>query len=111
MGYGDLAPKTDIGKLFTVLYIFTGLGILLGFVNPIGEYIIDKRFKVIEKNKIEGKKKLKTNLISSDTWEGSGRKKIAFIIVYYRKKNVLRRTVMRRTALLTVFLAKSKDKG
>jgi len=56
VGYGDLAPKTDIGKIFTVFYIFTGLGILLGFVNPIGEYIIDKRFKVIEKNKIEGKK-------------------------------------------------------
>lgn len=55
VGYGDLAPKTDLGKVFTVVYIFTGLGILLGFVNPIGEYIIDKRFEVVEKNKKEGK--------------------------------------------------------
>lgn len=55
VGYGDLVPKTDLGKVFTVVYIFTGLGILLGFVNPIGEYIIDKRFEVVEKNKKEGK--------------------------------------------------------
>jgi uncharacterized membrane protein len=55
VGYGDLAPKTDLGKIFTVVYIFTGLGILLGFVNPIGEYIIDKRFEVMEKNKNKGK--------------------------------------------------------
>jgi ABC-type microcin C transport system permease subunit YejB len=55
VGYGDFAPKTDLGKVFTVVYIFTGLGILLGFVNPIGEYIIDKRFEVVEKNKNEGK--------------------------------------------------------
>lgn len=55
VGYGDFAPKTDLGKIFTVFYIFTGLGILLAFVNPIGEYIIDRRFEVIEKNKNEGK--------------------------------------------------------
>ncbi len=54
VGYGDFAPKTDFGKIFTVVYIFTGLGILLGFVNPIGEYIIDRRFEA-EKNKNEGK--------------------------------------------------------
>lgn len=56
VGYGDFAPKTDLGKIFTVFYIFTGLGILLGFVNPIGEYIIDRRFEVMEKNKNDGKK-------------------------------------------------------
>lgn len=55
VGYGDFAPKTDMGKIFTVVYIFTGLGILLGFVNPIGEYIIDRRFEVMEMNKNEGK--------------------------------------------------------
>lgn len=55
VGYGDFAPKTDLGKIFTVIYIFTGLGILLGFVNPIGEYIIDRRFEKVEQNKYEGK--------------------------------------------------------
>ena len=28
MGLGDLAPSTTSGKLFTVLYIFAGLGII-----------------------------------------------------------------------------------
>jgi voltage-gated potassium channel len=55
VGYGDFAPKTDLGKIFTVIYIFTGLGILLGFVNPIGEYIVDRRFEKIEKKKQEDK--------------------------------------------------------
>ena len=27
VGLGDLAPKTDAGKLFTTLYIFVGVGI------------------------------------------------------------------------------------
>jgi voltage-gated potassium channel len=55
VGYGDFVPKTDPGKIFTVIYIFTGLGILLGFVNPIGEYIIDRRFEKVETKKDEGK--------------------------------------------------------
>lgn len=54
VGYGDFAPKTDLGKIFTVVYIFIGLGILIGFINPIGEYIIDKRFEVVEnKNEVK----------------------------------------------------------
>ncbi|MGA9189149.1 MAG: potassium channel family protein [Methanosarcina sp.] len=55
VGYGDFAPKTDLGKIFTVIYIFTGLGILLGFVNPIGEYIVNRRFEKMEKKKQEDK--------------------------------------------------------
>jgi len=55
VGYGDFAPKTDLGKIFTVIYLFTGIGILLGFVNPIGEYIVDRRFQKMEKKRQEGK--------------------------------------------------------
>lgn len=33
VGYGDLTPKTDIGKIFTIMYIMIGVGLLLGFVN------------------------------------------------------------------------------
>ena len=49
VGYGDFTPQTDLGKLFTVLYIFLGLGILVGFVTPIGEYLIDKRMENVDK--------------------------------------------------------------
>lgn len=32
VGYGDISPKTDVGKLFTTLYLFVGLGIITGFI-------------------------------------------------------------------------------
>lgn len=48
VGYGDFTPKTDLGKIFTIFYIFIGLGILIGFITPIGEYIVDRRVEKIE---------------------------------------------------------------
>jgi voltage-gated potassium channel len=35
VGYGDFAPKTDAGKLFTVVYVLVGIGILLTFVTTL----------------------------------------------------------------------------
>ncbi|WP_299579535.1 potassium channel family protein [uncultured Sunxiuqinia sp.] len=35
VGYGDFSPQTDFGKIFTTIYILTGIGIMLGFVNAI----------------------------------------------------------------------------
>lgn len=32
VGYGDLAPTRIGSKIFTIMYIFMGIGILLGFV-------------------------------------------------------------------------------
>lgn len=37
VGYGDLSPSTPASKIFTVFYIFVGVGIILGFVNAIAE--------------------------------------------------------------------------
>ncbi|MCB9111168.1 MAG: two pore domain potassium channel family protein [Anaerolineales bacterium] len=37
VGYGDFSPKTDPGKIFTVVYIFLGLGLLSGFIFLLGE--------------------------------------------------------------------------
>lgn len=31
VGYGDITPQTDAGKLFTAAYTFVGIGIFLGF--------------------------------------------------------------------------------
>ncbi|MGB9133195.1 MAG: potassium channel family protein [Methanosarcina sp.] len=49
VGYGDFTPQTDIGKIFTIIYIFVGLGILIGFVTPIGEYLVNRRLEKIQK--------------------------------------------------------------
>ena len=38
VGYGDLAPKTDGGKIFTIVYIFVGVGVILAFVNTIARH-------------------------------------------------------------------------
>jgi voltage-gated potassium channel len=35
VGYGDFAPETDLGKLFTAVYVLLGIGILLTFVTTI----------------------------------------------------------------------------
>jgi voltage-gated potassium channel Kch len=38
IGFGDLTPQTDAGKLFTVVYIILGLGMILGFINAVFEH-------------------------------------------------------------------------
>ncbi len=35
VGYGDFAPETDAGKLFTAVYVLVGIGILLAFVTTV----------------------------------------------------------------------------
>lgn len=43
IGYGDISPQTDSGKLFTILYILVGLGIILSFVNTVYTHYTDIR--------------------------------------------------------------------
>src|SRR5215217_8571669 len=43
VGLGDLAPTTTIGKLFTVVYIFSGLGLIAGFITTIGMETLSRR--------------------------------------------------------------------
>ena len=37
VGLGDFAPQTTIGKLFTVVYIFAGLSLVLGFIETVAK--------------------------------------------------------------------------
>ena len=37
VGYGDFAPRTPAGKLFTIFYIVVGIGLLSGFVILLAE--------------------------------------------------------------------------
>jgi len=36
LGYGDLHPVTDAGKIFTIFYLFTGMGVVITVVTRLG---------------------------------------------------------------------------
>lgn len=52
VGLGDLAPRTDIGKIFTTLYIFVGVGTLLTFVNLLATHANGKHKKETKKREV-----------------------------------------------------------
>ncbi len=39
VGFGDISPQTDFGKIFTIIYLFTGVGLILGFMNKLALYM------------------------------------------------------------------------
>jgi len=43
VGYGDLSPKTDLGKIAVMIYIVVGIGIFLAFVQAYFKYIRENR--------------------------------------------------------------------
>ena len=51
VGYGDFSPQTDTGKLFTIFYIISGIGIIFGFMNAFYEKRIQKVNQFRERNK------------------------------------------------------------
>jgi voltage-gated potassium channel len=40
VGYGDLAPKTNAGKLFTIAFLVVGIGIFVLTVSTLAEAVI-----------------------------------------------------------------------
>lgn len=40
VGYGDLAPKTDFGKIFTIFYIFVGVGVFVAMFSQIARALL-----------------------------------------------------------------------
>lgn len=43
IGFGDFAPQTDAGKLFTVFYIIMGIGVILTFINTLQNHYNESR--------------------------------------------------------------------
>jgi voltage-gated potassium channel len=37
VGFGNPAPTTDLGKLFTVFFVLSGVGVFLGVLNAVGQ--------------------------------------------------------------------------
>ncbi len=43
VGYGDLTPHTDAGKMFTIVYIFLGVGIVLYSLSLFAAHFVERR--------------------------------------------------------------------
>lgn len=43
VGYGDITPKTDIGKIFTIFYVFAGAAIALYGLSVIASHFVEVR--------------------------------------------------------------------
>lgn len=43
IGYGDIVPKTDLGKIFTIVYAFTGVAIALYGLSLMASHFVEKR--------------------------------------------------------------------
>jgi len=51
VGYGDFAPKTDAGKIFTMVYIFVGISLISGFIILLGEH--SKKVKPLRRKRLK----------------------------------------------------------
>ena len=40
VGYGDFSPQTTAGKLFTVVYVLVGVGLLLAFLTQVATQVV-----------------------------------------------------------------------
>lgn len=43
IGYGDFTPHTPAGKIFTMIYILLGLGVLAVFISTIAEHTLEEQ--------------------------------------------------------------------
>ena len=43
VGYGDITPKTDFGKIFTIFYVFTSVAIALYGLSVIASHFVEVR--------------------------------------------------------------------
>ncbi len=40
VGYGDIAPQTTAGKVFTIAYLFIGIGIVVAFAGEVAGHVM-----------------------------------------------------------------------
>ncbi len=71
VGYGDLSPKTDIGKIFTIVYIMVGLGLFVALVRFIADDMLAHR-KARKMHKREAENGDTANIAGEDGKPGSG---------------------------------------
>jgi len=48
VGYGDLTPTSDFSRIFTIIYIFIGLGVLVAFLSSLAQHYISHKVEVAD---------------------------------------------------------------
>ena len=48
VGYGDLTPTTDYSRIFTIIYIFIGLGVLVAFLSSLAQHYIRHKVEIAD---------------------------------------------------------------
>lgn len=43
VGYGDIAPETVAGKVFTMVYVIVGIGVFVALVSTIAHHLIEAK--------------------------------------------------------------------
>ena len=43
VGFGDITPATDVGKIFTIFYLTIGIGLILTFIDILFKHYSDHR--------------------------------------------------------------------
>jgi voltage-gated potassium channel len=77
VGFGDPAPATAAGKVFTMVYIFVGLGVIGGFINVLAKYTFARQMRragVSEPQEGEGEAKEGAPVGSSKSDQQTGRR-------------------------------------
>jgi len=65
VGYGDFVPKTDAGKIFTIIYVFTGVGVALYGLSLLSSHFVEVR----EEFWLERIGKIKLRQHSQTVWD------------------------------------------
>lgn len=56
VGYGDIVPLTDLGKLFSIFYILFGVSITAYAFSVVGSYVIKYHIEKTIEERLEDKK-------------------------------------------------------
>jgi hypothetical protein len=51
VGFGNPAPTTDAGKLFTVFFVLSGVGMFLAVINGVGRAAVKTQVETLERRK------------------------------------------------------------
>jgi len=46
VGFGDMAPKTDLGKIFTIFYLVLGVGLILTFIDTVYKHYLNRKNQI-----------------------------------------------------------------